>query len=37
MLELEEQCNTIFNDYKYQEDGLKPCTYFWKELVASPR
>lgn len=30
MLDLEQQSNTIFNDYKYEENGMKPCTYFWK-------
>lgn len=37
MLDLEQQSNSIFNDYKYEEDGIKPCTFFWKELVAVPR
>ena len=34
MLSLEEQANTIFSTYKYEESGIKPCTFFWKELVA---
>lgn len=37
MLDLEQQSNTIFNEYKYEENGMKPCTYFWKELVACQR
>lgn len=37
MLDLDQQSNTIFNEYKYEENGMKPCTYFWKELVACQR
>lgn len=37
MLDLEQQSNTIFNGYKYEENGIKPCTFFWKELVSIPR
>jgi hypothetical protein len=37
MLDLEQQSNSIFNGYKYEEGGIKPCTFFWKELVAVPR
>lgn len=37
MLDLEQQSNAIFNGYKYEESGMKPCTYFWKELAACQR
>lgn len=33
MLSLEEQANTVFDQYRYDDEGLKPCAYFWKELV----
>jgi hypothetical protein len=37
MLDMEQQSNSIFNDYKYEETGMKPCSFFWKELVAVRR
>ena len=33
-LNLFDQANTVFAEYKYEESGLKPTLYFWKELVA---
>jgi LMBR1 domain-containing protein 1 len=33
MLTLEEQANSVFDQYRYEDEGLKPCAYFWKELV----
>ena len=33
MLTLEQQASSVFDHYCYQDEGLKPCAYFWKELI----
>ena len=35
MLSLEEQAHGVFDRYSYQNEGIKPSSYFWKELVRS--